>query len=132
MWCLAGLSTNATPELATLALLRARTCELLGEHVNGAQSSELFLVGLFSLLDAMLTVPMVSALEQLPLSDLAADALLGQQNSLRRILDAVMPYERGHWDDAMAASTRAGLPYSALADAHTSAISWVQDVTRAV
>jgi len=131
VWCLAGLSANATSELATLALLRGRTCELLGEHVHDIESSELFLVGLFSLLDAMLTVPMASALEHLPLSEHAVAALLGHPNTLRAVLDAVIPYERGDWDEAMTLSAHAGLPPSALANAHTKALRWVQDVTRA-
>ena len=54
VWCLTGLSAGATTELATLALLRARACELVGERIRGVESSEAFLVGLFSLLDVML------------------------------------------------------------------------------
>lgn len=96
VWCLAGLTTGATPELATLALLRARACEMIGEQLTGVESSELFLVGLFSLLDVMLSRTMAAALEALPLSKTASAALLGEPNALRRVLDAVLSYERGN------------------------------------
>ena len=82
-WCLTGLSAGATPELATLALLRARACELAGAHVRGVESSEAFLVGLFSLLDAMLNRTMTPAIQGLPLSAMASAALQGQPNALR-------------------------------------------------
>jgi EAL and modified HD-GYP domain-containing signal transduction protein len=75
VWCLSGLSAGKTPELATLALLRARACELGGAHVRGVESSEAFLVGLFSLLDAMLNRTMTAAIQGLPLSAMASAAL---------------------------------------------------------
>ena len=58
VWALASLNTGGSPELATLALLRARSCELLGARVAETDTAELFLVGLCSLLDAMLGRPM--------------------------------------------------------------------------
>src|SRR5436190_5730542 len=68
VWCLAGLNTSGSPELATLALLRARSCELVAGDLATVDTSEVFLVGLCSLLDTMLGRPMEEALEHLPLS----------------------------------------------------------------
>ena len=126
IWCLAGLSAGATPELATLALLRARTCELLGETSSVAESSELFLVGLFSLLDVMLSRTMREAIDGLPLSAAAAAALHGAPNALRSVLEAVVAHERGEWSAAESLAEASGLKPSALADAHTCALKWVQ------
>jgi len=127
VWCLAGLNGGATPELVTLALLRARTCELLGEMSTTAGSSELFLVGLFSLLDVMLSRTMTDALDGLPLSADVLGALEGQTSPLRSVLDAAIAYERGKWDAAASLAAASGLTPAALADAHTSALKWVQD-----
>jgi EAL and modified HD-GYP domain-containing signal transduction protein len=129
VWCLAGLTTGATPELTTLALLRARTCELLGEESPAAESSELFLVGLFSLLDVMLSRSMSVAVEGLPLSAAAIDALEGRPNTLRGVLDAVIAHERGEWNAAASLAGAAGVDAPALADAYTSALKWVQGLT---
>jgi len=129
VWCLAGLNANATPELATLSLLRARTCELVGQALSDNASSELFLVGLFSLLDSMLGVPIATAVESIPLSDEARQALVGAPNRLRTVLDTVIPYERGQWETAIAGASAAHISAATLADAHTNAFRWVQDVT---
>jgi EAL and modified HD-GYP domain-containing signal transduction protein len=128
VWCLTALNAGPTSELATLALLRARTCELVGERLPGAQSSELFLVGLFSLLDVMLGRTMAGALEALPLTDAASAALRGEPNTVRAVLDAVISYERGEWNDAFA-DTHGGFAAATLPGAYTSALRWVQDVS---
>lgn len=129
VWCLAGLSAAAIPEVATLALLRARSCELLGAQLADGDGSELFLVGLFSLLDVMLSRTMADALDAVPLSDAAVHALLGQANRLRDVLDAVGHYERGAWDEATTAAQRVGLDAFALSDAYTNALRWVKDIS---
>ena len=132
VWCLAGLTAGATPELATLALLRGRACELLGEYLPIADSSELFLVGLFSLLDVMLSRTMTDAVEGLPLSAGTIAALQGHPNTLRSVLEAVIAYERGEWNDAAALAAACGAPPTALPDCYTSALKWAQDVSRAL
>jgi c-di-GMP-related signal transduction protein len=130
VWCLAGLTKGATPELATLALVRARTCELLGEQLPDAESSELFLVGLFSLLDVMLSRNITDALEGLPLSHEAITALQGRPNVERTVLDAVIAFERAKWDVAEEAAGRAGLNASVLSEAYTQALRWTKEVAR--
>jgi c-di-GMP-related signal transduction protein len=130
VWCLAGLSAGGTPELATLALLRARACELLSASLPGCETSELFLVGLFSLLDVMLSRSMSDALEGLPLSTAAAEALKGHPNTLRNVLDAVIAYERGEWNEAATLAAASGLNPLALPEAYTSALKWAQDVSQ--
>jgi EAL and modified HD-GYP domain-containing signal transduction protein len=95
IWCLGQLSTGTTSELATMVMLRARMCELIAELVPGVDPNEMCLVGLCSLLDAMLNRPMKDALNQLPLSEVARNALLGEKNPLRSRLDTVMAYEAG-------------------------------------
>ncbi len=131
VWCLAGLNRGATPELATLSLVRARSCELIAERARHLDPSELFLVGLFSLLDVMLSRTMADALDNLPLSRSTADALVGRHNPDRGILDAVIAYESGAWDDASHQATRAGVDPTLLPTAYTAALRWAQDVGQA-
>lgn len=130
VWCLAGLNPRATPELATLALVRARSCELIGEHTRLLDASELFLVGLFSLLDVMLSRTMTDALDNLPLPPSTADALIGRGNRERLILDAVLAYEGGAWDAASEAMASAGVDTAVLPAAYTTALRWAQDIAR--
>jgi c-di-GMP-related signal transduction protein len=129
VWCLAKLNVGATSEIATMALLRARACELLGEDATDAEPGELFLVGLCSLLDVILGRPMAEALAELPLSDNARRALLGEHNPLRAVLDAVVAYEDGGWEQAVANAETIGAPEADLQQAYSNAITWAHEIS---
>lgn len=81
----AALAAEKPPELIRTALLRARFCEL--SVAPRTRSEDLFLLGLFSLLDAMLDRPMAALISDLPISQECKTALLGGGNSLRKVLD---------------------------------------------
>lgn len=129
VWCLAKLNAGGTSELATLAMLRARACELLAEDVADIDANEMFLVGLCSLLDAMLGLPMHEALADLPLSEPARNALLGERNPLRAILNAVMAYEVGSWEQAL--TSEFVTDELILPRAYSSALVWARELSAA-
>ena len=56
-----------------------------------------FLVGLFSLLDALLGQSMLKVVEKLPLGEELKAALCGEDNNLRQYLNLIEAYEVGHW-----------------------------------
>jgi EAL and modified HD-GYP domain-containing signal transduction protein len=133
VWCLAGLNTGGTSELVTVALIRARCCELLAQGLEDRVNvSEFFLVGLCSPLDAMLGRPMEEAIADLPLSAEAEDALLGRPNTARSVLEATMAYESGAWDEATGAAARVGLSGATLADAYAGALRWARELSHAI
>ncbi|WMS92696.1 HDOD domain-containing protein [Pseudoalteromonas sp. HL-AS1] len=84
-------------ELMQVCIVRARFCELVAKKVNKSQSGEAFLIGLFSLLDAILDQPMSLLVEKLPFPDEIKTALLGDKNTLYYILNVVKAYETGSW-----------------------------------
>jgi EAL and modified HD-GYP domain-containing signal transduction protein len=95
----ACLGENKTTELLVLAVVRARFCELLADVIDAAErGDEMFLMGLMSTVDALLDMPMDKALEELPLSDELKSALLRKPGQLRNILELVMGYESGNWE----------------------------------
>jgi c-di-GMP phosphodiesterase len=91
---LAGVPGNPHELLAT-ALRRARMCELLAEPGDADRA---FTVGLFSVVDALLDVPMEDALRSLPLSDQVKAALLGADNAEGLLLRRVTRWELGEFD----------------------------------
>jgi c-di-GMP-related signal transduction protein len=131
VWCMTKLNVGVSPELTTIALLRARACELLGEELSEAAPGELFLVGLCSLLDVILGKPMADAISDLPLSEPARAALLGQNNALRSVLESVIAYEDGGWEDAVASAETIGAPEPELQKAYTGALIWANELTSA-
>ncbi len=87
-------------ELTISALVRARMCELVAE-VSGRRDAETFYtVGLFSVLDALLDVPMDTALQALPLSEDVRDAIVDRFGVMGETLRGVIAYERADWDNA--------------------------------
>ena len=93
-------SEDKPPELFTLSLLRAKFCELIAQSLKrpGVTPDTGFLLGIFSLLDVLLSLPMEDVLKEVALADDLNAALLGEDNDLRHILDLVVAYERGDWD----------------------------------
>ena len=132
VWALAGLNEGASAELVTVAILRARACELLAQSVlSREQSSEYFLLGLCSLLDVILRKPMDEALNELPISDTIKGALLGDQNQARFVLDTVVAYERANWADASKSAELAGIPTHLLPEAYGDALRWAHEMKQA-
>jgi c-di-GMP-related signal transduction protein len=100
-----ALNSGPSPEILRMALLRARFCETTAPLCH-LEPSQQYLLGLFSLLDAMLQIPMQEALAPLSLPAPIQAALLGQQNTDRSPLTWLESHEHGDFArcDALAAS----------------------------
>jgi c-di-GMP-related signal transduction protein len=132
VWAMAGLNTGGTPETVSMAIIRARSCELLGNQVLGPEAgAEYFLLGLCSLLDSMLRRPIEEAIAEVPVSETVRAALLGHQNTARAVLDAVTAYERGEWELASDAANQGLFDPNLLPTAYTDALQWARELTRA-
>ena len=130
VWSVAGLNDGGPSEIVTVSLLRARCCELLGEQMRSGEQ-ELFLLGLCSLLDAILDRPLADAIADLPLSGPVRAALLGEQNVCRDVLDTVVAYEAGNWDEATEKAKALGLKEEAPAAVYRDALTWARALSRA-
>jgi EAL and modified HD-GYP domain-containing signal transduction protein len=96
----ACLGEDKPQELLTVAVVRARFCELLAPHVMlERRRDDLFLMGLFSAIDAMLNVPMDKVVEEITFAPEIKSALLGEDCVFRHVLELVLGFERGEWDE---------------------------------
>jgi c-di-GMP phosphodiesterase len=93
MLVLGGVSTDCD-ELVPTALSRAHTLSRLAERREG-DTDVAFSVGLLSVADALLGVPMDVALDGLPLADAVVDALIDRAGADGAALTAVLDYEWG-------------------------------------
>lgn len=92
---LSGVSDQ--PEaMVEIALLRAKTCELLGRRVAGATDG-FFTVGMFSALDVLMEQPIRKIVAKLPLSEGIRDAILGRQGIMGEALSCALAMERAQW-----------------------------------
>jgi EAL and modified HD-GYP domain-containing signal transduction protein len=88
-------SDQATKEIIYLSLTRAKLGELIGiAKDRQSESSKYFLLGMFSLIDALLHMPLKSVLAELPLASELKDAIEGRENELKRVLDLIIAIER--------------------------------------
>ncbi len=129
IWALAGMN-GGSPELVNMTIVRARACELLGRSMGRPdEGAEFFLLGLCSLLDAILGRPMASAIDDLPLSAETRGALLGEPTLARHVLGAVTCYERGAWDESSRHTAAAGLDDRAVHAAYQDALNWGHQIS---
>ena len=93
---LKGLSTDKPSELIVTSLIRGRFAELVASHLDlKEQMSTAFLVGMFSLVEALLDQSMEKVLSDLSLSDDISTALRRGPNILTFILEMIIAYEQG-------------------------------------
>jgi c-di-GMP-related signal transduction protein len=130
VWAMAGLNSGGTPEVVAVALLRARTCEVVGNAWSGPEAgAELFLLGMCSMLDAIVDQPMAKAISGLQLTPAVQAALLGGTGPMRSVLDAVIAHEQGDWDLSSQIAEGLSLPSTLVPQAYTDALRWARDVS---
>ena len=99
---LAALSSDRPAELLTTCLTRARFCELLAPATRfTGRELDLFLVALFSLMDAIVGRPLEELLTDVALPVDLVNALnpAGKPSRIRDVLALVVAYERAAWHD---------------------------------
>lgn len=92
------LASKKPDELMKASIVRARFLEQLGDEVKKT-SGEFFMLGLFSLIDAMLDNSMEYLIRQLPLTADVSEALVKRSGPLFPYLMLVELYEVGDWDE---------------------------------
>lgn len=126
---LAGMGADKPQELAVRSVVRASLCEALAPHANMADRKlDLFLVGMFSLVDAILGQPMDEVVAQLPTSAEVDAALLGEPGILRDTLDLAIAYEDGDWHAVSALAERVGVPQVAVPPLYVDAVLRADEV----
>jgi EAL and modified HD-GYP domain-containing signal transduction protein len=94
----ADLAAHKPDELVRTACIRGKFCELLASVSPGPVTPhELFTLGVFSLIDAIVDQPMHVVMEELPLSSRIKQALTRRKGALMVHLLLVETYERGDW-----------------------------------
>jgi len=127
-------STPMARERVQLSAQRAKFLELLAakygqrEGADKNFSSSLFLMGLFSLLDSMLQMPMLEILAMLPMEEQQVEALAHHQGPLALWLDLMEAYERGEWEKVLSVAENFNLSYIDLASAYTEASLWSSSI----
>ncbi len=122
----AGRRTKVT---ATSAVQRARFLETLALRLRAPLAPEtMFILGLFSLLDALLGMPMAEALEDLPLDEEVKRTLLGEKTQAREWLDFVERFERADWKSVLETLHGKGISSEVISKLYIDAMTWTKEV----
>lgn len=118
-------TTGVDAELVRQAVERGRLMEQLAGRDR--EAGTLFLVGLFSLLDAVFRMPLPDIVERVALSDEAAQALLDRAGPYADALAFAESYELGLFEHASELARDMGVDPDQVSGMYTTAISWTED-----
>lgn len=124
-----GQVNHRTLALMNNALVRARLTELLGRKKLHAQESEnLFITGIFSLLDVLLNMPMKSALESIKLAPSVTAALLLREGDYAPYLDIAIACEESEGQVILTYAATSGISAEEINVAHVEALIWAGEI----
>ncbi len=122
---------GAVPAVGNAAVIRGRLMELLaGQMLTTEDCDNAFVVGIFSLLDTMLGMPITDALAAISLPQSVTDALLHNSGTLAPFLQLTLACENA--DDATFAELAGELQLSGdqINSAHLQALVWADNITQ--
>ena len=121
---------GASTELVRTALTRARFCEGLAPKV-ATGSEDLFFLGLMSLLDVILEVPLPDLLERVPVSNAIKSALLGEPSPLSLPFELVLAQESGNWPRLRELAAQLRLDEEVVSASYWQAVAWAKEACQA-
>lgn len=123
------LCADKPNEITRLSLLRAKFAENLAPTFEMAGlSSELFLMGLFSVLDIILDKPMTEALKMVNVSKEITEALVDKKGEMAKILDFIECYEVASWQELSRQMIVYNIKEGPVYESYTDALSWYRDL----
>ncbi len=127
------ISSDQPNELTRLTLLRARFAEnLAGLFELKMQSEELFLMGLFSVLDIILDKPIDEALEMIQVSKDIKAALIKREGKLAPVLEYILAYETADWSEVSRIMVLRNIDTNKVYQAYLDTLSWYRSTIRGV
>lgn len=127
---LANISQDSPDDLMNMSLVRAKFCEQLCESDDRSDidNNAGFLLGLLSLLDAMMEQPMEELVSKIPLNEAVQQALCKKPGWLRHCLQLAEYFEQGHWTGVKAFSVKYNTEQRHLHHCFNTAINWASKI----
>ena len=120
-----ALCADNPSEITRISLIRAKFCENMGKHFELAIAGEnLFLMGLFSVLDVVLSVPIKDALAMVFVPATIYEALVDRKGSYFDVLHFILTYEQGAWAEISRIALMRHITVDDIHDAYRDALLW--------
>ncbi len=124
---LASMGSEKPRELMKITLLRGRVLEGIAELREPDRKADYFILGLFSLLDALLGISIQDALENLYLPEDIREGLIDPESAKGKILGLAKALENDDWALLDEACRNMGINCGDLASIYTRALHWVDE-----
>lgn len=123
------LCADRPNEITRISLLRAKFAECLAPSFGlGLKASELFLMGLFSVLDIILNVPLEEGLARVNVSKDISDALINHKGELADVYDFILAYENADWQEVCRWLIVKDISIDTVYQAYIEAVCWYREV----
>jgi c-di-GMP-related signal transduction protein len=129
-----GVLADGKPdELMTVPLVRGKFCELLAPLAGMAgHANDLFLMGLLSVMDAILDQPLDTILAELPVRAEIKEALQAHAGLYWQLLEMATAHERADWEKVSALALEMGMKEEQVSSLYITAVDWSTDLRRSI
>lgn len=121
-------------DLVLSSLVRARFCELIAPKISHG-TCDLFLLGMFSLMDAILEVPMGVVVEGLAFDPETKAELLGMKTGnptpISPVFELIVAREAGEWDVVARLAKKLNISLPFVNRSYNEAVTWAHQMTTA-
>ena len=123
------LCSDRPSEITRVSLIRARFAELLAPvfHMENL-SQELFLMGLFSVLDVVLERPMKEVVEMISVAKPIANALVNGEGEMAEVYEFIKAYEDASFQEVSRRMLLANIEMNDVYEAYLASLSWYRDL----
>jgi len=124
------LPMKNTNQLLNKSILRGKFAEILAVHFGlGSRSGELFILGIFSLMNIITGESMKSILSTVPLSDTIEKSLLGERNKFSKVLEIIVLFERKEIKRLEEQLIENNISVDLFNKCYIEALSWIDDLS---
>ncbi|UZP68001.1 HDOD domain-containing protein [Desulfovibrio mangrovi] len=118
-------STPMSRHIVAQSAERGKFLELLGKDARtSVDVNSLFLLGLLSLIETLLSISLDSLLQDMPIDEAMVAALKGEESVYLPWMRLVSHYERAEWDEALHDMTILGLEEAQVVSAYEQSLLW--------
>lgn len=123
------LKENDIDEVVKVSLQRAKMCEsicdmsIYQEKINSA-----YMVGLFSVMDAILNCSIEIIIKELYLSNEIKEGLIEQNSPLNKVLKLTISYEKGQWEDVLFYAKEIKINENKIPEVYLESVRWADEI----
>lgn len=124
-----GISDDKPDIVTRVCMTRARFCENMAELAGIRQrNTELFILGMFSMIDVLTNRLLEDILKELPISEDIKLTLLGRDSAFSNIYGLVVAYEKADWNQVNRIAAEMKLDISKIPELYYEALNWADHI----